>query len=188
MSDLLALMDHTFGNVHNCNTMIWCLYEIHQKEGEIVEEYMLWIHEAMVVICCEYPDQIADQGKNLTRDPFYHGLLPGLQDALSFAMADLPEWKQANTSFDMLYTLAKKLKARKSSHSQKVRLESTDTYRDWYRRYPAPKGRVATLEDEELFLPDPEIQGVEAPDAELPEFDQIKGLNLWMTQAMNHYQ
>ena len=25
-------------------------------------------------------------------------------------------------------------------------------------------------------------------DAELPEFDQIEGLNMQMTQAMNHYQ
>ena len=49
-------------------------------------------------------------------------------------------------------------------------------------------GRVTTLKDEELFLLDPEIQGTEAPDAELPEFDQIEGLNFWMTQAMNHYQ
>ena len=46
MSDLLVHMDHTFGNVHDCNTMIRYLYEIHQKEGETVEEYMLWIHEA----------------------------------------------------------------------------------------------------------------------------------------------
>ena len=47
-------------------------------------------------------------------------------------------------------------------------------------------GRVTTLKDEELLLLDPEIWCVEAPDAELPEFDQIEGLNMWMTQAMNH--
>ena len=29
---------------------------------------MLWIHEAVAVICHTYPDRIADQGKNLTRD------------------------------------------------------------------------------------------------------------------------
>ena len=49
-------------------------------------------------------------------------------------------------------------------------------------------GRDATLKDEELFPPDPEIWGTEAPDAELPEFDQIEGWNMQKTQAMNHYQ
>ena len=44
-------------------------------------------------------------------------------------------------------------------------------------------GRIATLKDEELFLPDPEVQ-----DAEPPELDQIEGLSVRMTQAMNHYQ
>ena len=68
VSDLLAHMDHKFGNVHDCDTMIQCLYEICQKEGETMEEYMLQIHRAMAVICCTYPDRIADQGKNLTRD------------------------------------------------------------------------------------------------------------------------
>ena len=46
-----------------------------------------------------------------------------------------------------------------------------------------PTGRVATLEDEELFPPDPEVQDVEPP-----EIDQIEGLSAWMTQAMKHYQ
>ena len=46
-----------------------------------------------------------------------------------------------------------------------------------------PVGRVATLEDEELFLPDPEVQDIEPP-----ELDQIKGLSIRMTQVMNHYQ
>ena len=181
-------MDRMFGNVWCYDTMIRCLYEICQKEGKTVEEYMLWIHGAMAVIHQAYPDRIADQGKNLTRDRFYNGLLPSLWDALSFAMADLPEGEQVNTSFDMLYTQAKKLEARQSSHSYKAGSGPTNTYRDWYQRYPTLVGRVATLEDEELFPPDPEIQGVEAPDAELPEFDQIEGLNMRITQAMNHYQ
>ena len=46
-----------------------------------------------------------------------------------------------------------------------------------------PAGRVATLEDEVLFLPDPEVRDVEPP-----EFDQIEGLSVRMTQATNHYQ
>ena len=59
-------MDCTFGNVHNCHTMIRCLYEICQKENETMEEYMLWIHQAVVVIHHANQDRIADQGKNLT--------------------------------------------------------------------------------------------------------------------------
>ena len=46
-----------------------------------------------------------------------------------------------------------------------------------------PTGRVATLEDDELFLPDPEVQDVEPP-----EIDQIEGSSVRMTQVMNHYQ
>ena len=123
VSDLLAYMDHTFGNVHDCDTMIWCLYEICQKDGKTMEEYMLQIHEAVVVIRHAYPDRIADQGKNLTWDRFYHGLLPSLCDALSLTMADLPEREQENTSFDTLYMLAKKLEARQSSCFHKVCLD-----------------------------------------------------------------
>ena len=78
VSDLLACMDHMFGNVRNCDTMIRCLYEIHQKENETREEYMLWIHEAMGVICHAYPDRIADEGKNPMWNQFYHGLQPSL--------------------------------------------------------------------------------------------------------------
>ena len=39
VTKLLECMDHTFGDVHD--TMIHSLYEIRQKEGESVEEYML---------------------------------------------------------------------------------------------------------------------------------------------------
>ena len=131
VSDLLAHMDHMFGNVCNCDTMMWCLYEIHQKNGETVEEYMLQIHEAVVVICCAYPDRIADQCKNLTQDRFYHGLLPSLHGAFSFTMAftmaNLPKREQENTSFEMLYTLAKKLEVRQSLHSHKAGSGSTKT-------------------------------------------------------------
>ena len=38
---LLEQMDHTFGDVWEYDTMICSLYEIWQKEGESVEEYML---------------------------------------------------------------------------------------------------------------------------------------------------
>ena len=104
-------------------------------------------------------------------------------------MANLSEREQENTRFDMLYMLAKNLKARQSSHSNKAGSGSANAYRDRYQwRHLAPTGRVATLKEEELFPPDPEKWSVEAPDAELPDFDQIEGLNMQMTQAMNHYQ
>ena len=44
-------------------------------------------------------------------------------------------------------------------------------------------GQIVMLEEEELLLPDPE-----SPDSEASELDQIEGLSLRMTQAMNHYQ
>ena len=52
MAELLEHMDHAFGDVHEYDTMIHSLYEIRQQEGESVEEYILWIHEAVAVICC----------------------------------------------------------------------------------------------------------------------------------------
>ena len=88
-------------------------------EGDM-EEYMLKIHEAVAVICHMHPDCISDQGKNLRQDRYYHGLLSSLHDALSFAMMDLPEREQANTSFDTLYTLVRKLEARQPQCSQQA--------------------------------------------------------------------
>ena len=76
--ELLECMDHMFGDVCKYDTMICSLYEIRQKEGESVEEYMLQIHKAVAVIHCAYPDQVKDQGKNLVQDRFYHGLAPSL--------------------------------------------------------------------------------------------------------------
>ena len=64
MMKLLEHMDHTFGDVCEYYTMIRSLYDIRQKLGESVEEYMLQIHEAVVVIHCAYPNQMTDQGKN----------------------------------------------------------------------------------------------------------------------------
>ena len=39
--ELLAHMDHAFGDVHDYDTMIIALSEIRQNESESVEEYML---------------------------------------------------------------------------------------------------------------------------------------------------
>ena len=105
LKDLLKCMDHTFRNVHNYDNMIRSLYEIPQRENETVKEYMVRVHGAVTVVKCAYPDQVPNEGEGLRRDCFYYGLTPSLRDVLSFAMADLPERKQADTSFDTLYHL-----------------------------------------------------------------------------------
>ena len=79
----------------------------------------LGIHEAVTVIHHAYPDWVMDQGKNLAWDQFYQDLAPSLRDALEFTMAQLPEREQAGTSFDMLYTLAKKMEACQPTHSHR---------------------------------------------------------------------
>ena len=111
LKDLLKCMDRTFGNVRDYDSMIQSLYEICQKENETVEEYMLRVHEAVTVVKHAYPNQVPNKGVGLRRDHFNYGLTPSHRDALSFAMADLPEREQADTSFDTLYHLAKKLEA-----------------------------------------------------------------------------
>ena len=109
--DLLMHMERTFGNKHDYDAMIRTLYEVQQRDDEMVEEYMLCIHEAVAVICRVYPERLPDWGPDLKKDHFYHGLCPYLHDALSFAMAELPEREQACPTFDTLYMLAKKLEA-----------------------------------------------------------------------------
>ena len=104
-----------------------------KKDSETMEEYMLHVHEASTVIRCAYLDWIPDQGKNLMRDGFYHGLTPSLCNVLTFAIAELLEHEQVNTSFDMLYTLAKKLEVRQP---HKGGQGSSEAHRDRFRRYP----------------------------------------------------
>ena len=101
LDELLRHMDCTFGNVCDYDSMIWSLYEIRQKDHETVEEYMLRIHEVVAVVKCAYPDQVPNEGEGLRRDCFYYRLIPSLRDMLSFAMADLLEREQADTSFDV---------------------------------------------------------------------------------------
>ena len=48
--DLLMHMERTFGNKRDYDAMIRTLYEVQQRDDEMVEEYMLRIHEAVVVI------------------------------------------------------------------------------------------------------------------------------------------
>ena len=102
-------MEKTFDNKHDYDTMIRTLYEVQQREDKTVEEYMLHIHDVVMVICRAYPECLPDQGWDLKKDRFYHGLHPYLHDALSFAMAELPKREQACPTFDTLYTLTKKL-------------------------------------------------------------------------------
>ena len=161
--------------------MIRSLYEIRQKENETVEEYMLRVHEAVAVVKCTYPDQVPNEGESLRRDHFYYRLTPHLRDVLSFAMADLPEREQADTSFDTLYHLAKKLEAwHQSCHTTKM--GSTYDSHKGFKKYSVPVGPAATVEPD-LLPPDPD-----PVDNTPPEPDFIEGLSLWMTQAMNHYQ
>ena len=97
-------------------------------------------------------------------------------------MADLLEREQADTSFDTLYHLAKKLKAQHQPHNvTKVGSSTHDPHRG-YKKYPPPVGCTATVEPD-LLPPDPDpVEN--AP----PELDYIEGLSLRMTQAMNYYQ
>ena len=83
----------------------------------------------------------------------------------------------------MLYMLAKKMEVWQPSHLHRSRSGSLDAYKDKYRRYPAPTGQVAMLEEEELLLPD-----LKPPDSETSEQNVIEGLSLRMTQVMNYYQ
>ena len=55
VQDLLMHMEKTFGNKRDYDAMIRTLYEVQQKEDKMVEEYMLCIHNAIVVIQCMYP-------------------------------------------------------------------------------------------------------------------------------------
>ena len=50
VQDLLMHMEKMFGNKHDYDAMIRTLYEVQKKEDEMVEEYMLHIHNAVTVI------------------------------------------------------------------------------------------------------------------------------------------
>ena len=92
-----------------------------------------------------YPNQISDQGNNLTQDRFYHGLSPSLHDALGFTMAELPEREQVNTSFDTLYTLAKKMEAHHPSLSHSSRPDPLMLTEISIGDSPSPQDRLLPL-------------------------------------------
>ena len=147
VQDLLMHMEKTFGNKHDYDAMIKTLYEVQQKEDERMWRSILHVHKAVVVIGHAYPEHLPDRGRDLKKDHFYHGLHPYLHDALSFAMAELPEREQAHPSFDTLYTLTKKLEARQPANTCQY-TPSSDSYRQKHRHHPVPAGRVAALEKE----------------------------------------
>ena len=181
MQDLLMHMEKMFGNKCDYDA-IRTLYEAQQKEHETVEEYMLHIHNAVMVIHRTYPECLPDRGRDLKKDRFYHGLCSYIHDALSFAMAELPGTEQARPTFNTLYTLVKKLEA-----GQLVRAchyaTSSDTYREKHRHYPVLTGRVVTLEEEGVALADPTSR----EDSE-SEVEAVDGLNVHLAQAMSCYQ
>ena len=143
---------------------------------------MLRVDEAVTVVKRAYPDQVQNEGEGLRRDRFYYRLTPSLRDVLSFAMADLPEREQADTSFDTLYHLAKKLEVRHQPRSTTKVGSSTHDPHKGFKKYSTPVG-CATMVEPDLLPPDPDpVEN--AP----PEPDYIERLSLHMTQAMNYYQ
>ena len=148
----------------------------------MVEEYMLRIHEAVVVICRAYPDHLLDRGRDLKKDHFYHGLCPYLHDALSFAMAELPKREHACPTFDTLYMLAKKLEVGQPVHMRRY-TTSSEVYRDKHRCYLALTGRVAVLEEEGSALSD-QVTGEDSES----EVEVVGGLNVHLAQVMSCYQ
>ena len=162
--------------------MIRTLYEVQQKEDKTVEEYMLRIHDATAVIHHAYLECLPDRGRDLKKDHFYHGLCPYLHDTLSFVMVELPKREQAHPTFDTLYTLAKKLEAGQLARTHRY-APSSDAYREKHRRYLAPVGRVAALEEERVESADP-VSGEDSKS----EVEAVDGLNLRLAQAMSCYQ
>ena len=103
------------------------------------------MRQLAVVKCTHIPDQVPNEGEGLRRDRFYYGLTPSLRDALSFAMADLPEREQADTSFDTLYHLAKKLKAQHQSCCATKVGSSTHNPHKGFKKYSTPVGHAQLL-------------------------------------------
>ena len=109
-------------------------------------------------------------------------ITPYLHDALSFAMAELPEREQARPTFDTLDMLAKKLEAGQPARMCR-HTTSSEAYREKHRHYLVPAGQVAALEEEGLVLTDP----VKGEDSE-SKVEVVGGLNVHLVQAMSCYQ
>ena len=180
--DLLMHMERTFGNKCDYDAIVRTLYEVQQRDDEMVEEYMLRIHEVVAVICRAYPDHLPDRGQDLKNDCFYHGLRPYLHDALSFAMAELPEREQAHPTFDTLYMLAKRLEVGQLVHTCQY-TTSFEAYRDKHRHYLMLAGKVAALEEEGSALSD-QVTGEDSES----EVEVVGGLNVSLAQVMSRCQ
>ena len=180
--ELLMHMERMFGNKRDYDTIIRTLYEVQQRDDEMVEKYMLCIHKAVAVICQAYLDHLPDRGQDLKKDRFYHGLCPYLHDALSFAMAELPKREQACNTFDTLYTLTKKLEVGQLVHMCRY-TTSSEVYRDKNRHYLMLVGQVVALEEKGSVLPN----RVTGEDSE-SEVEAVGGINVCLAQAMSRYQ
>ena len=90
--------------------------------------------------------------------------------------------EQAHPTFDTLYTLAKKLEAGQPEHAHRY-TPSSEVYRDKHRRYIAPTGQVATLEEEGSTLSD-QVTGEDSES----EVEVAGGINVCLAQAMSRYQ
>ena len=108
--------------------------------------------------------------------------MPYPHDALSFAMAELPEREQAHPTFDTLYTLAKKLEAGQPAHAHQY-TPGSEVYRDKHRCYIVPMGWVAALEEEGL-APSEQVRGEDSES----EVEVVGGINVRLAQAMSRYQ
>ena len=181
VQDLLMHMEKTFGNKHDYDVMIRTLYEVQQKEDKTVEEYMLCIHNAITVICHAYPEQLPDGGRDLKKNCFYHGLCPYLHDTLSFAMAKLHKKEQACPTFDILYTLAKKLEAGQLAHTCQY-APISDAYRE-AQVLPCASRKSGSPGGGGVASADP----FSGEDSE-SEVEAVDGLNVCLAQVMRHYQ
>ena len=76
LTKLLPCMDRVFGEVSEVDTMIRSMYKIRQTEKDTMEEYMLHIHEAMVVIWHVYPERLTNQDKNSCMTTFTMACCP----------------------------------------------------------------------------------------------------------------
>ena len=87
VQDLLMHMEKTFSKKHDYDAMIRTLYEVQQKEDKTKEEYMLHIHDAIVVICCMYPECLPDWGGISRRITSTMGYIP------TFMMPSTLQWQ-----------------------------------------------------------------------------------------------
>ena len=91
-------------------------------------------------------------------------------------MADLPEQEQAITTFNTLYTLAKKLEAEQLSHTHRGGVGASEHYKE---KFCTPVGRVSPLEEDELFPSDPEPQEVDDLESE-----PLEGISVWLSLSV----